>query len=378
MKHILTILALVCISQLSWAQLIEFHPGGKNNYWHWSPDKKSDELLLSLDNNEKLAMTYNWFHFEERNRDRLVKDIEHTIEALKNALNDMEFNSELKYHVIIDLKKKYIPDSLRYRTNTKSTIKIKGKPLKPEVYHNLTIKVRDAQKREERFLLKENKMSEKVRWQHIIELQLRSNNLKFYVNEINDLKCLDINYDAFFRQINIKTNELKPYSYFSKSDWTLANKQFQSSGFRWKESRPPYFVIGISPSVGTSLVKGKLSTDVGIMVGALFNHKQNGSARLGLRYQLKNFGKYNGQKSSYAGFIDGILDLNIGQNYKTQKWIGLGIGYLLHENGNIYDSNTGRIFFKFRSSKLWGIQPAYNYSFDTKKGFLSMGLFFSL
>lgn len=378
MKHILTLLALVCISQLSWAQLFQVSPGGKNNYWHWSPGKKSDVLVLNINSTEKLIVTYNWFHLEDQNRKELVKDIESTIQALTKNLSDMEFNPDLKYHVTIDLNKIHFHAAPQYNTPTKPVIKPKGNTLTPSRYYNLTIKERDAKKREERFLLKEDKIQEKLRWQHIIELQLPSNNLKFFINEITDLKCLDIDYSSFFEQVNARTARGKTYSIFTKSTWQQNGKQFQTPGFECKGSRPAHFVIGISPSVGTSLVKGKLSTDVGMIVGGLFNHKQRGSLRLGLRYQLKNFGKYNGQKSSYAGFIDGILDANIGQNYKTQKWMGLGVGYLLHENGDIYDSNTGRIFFKFRSSKLWGIQPAYNYSFDTKKGFLSMGLFFSL
>ncbi|MCL3782302.1 hypothetical protein EMN47_18105 [Prolixibacteraceae bacterium JC049] len=369
MKHILTLLVLVCISQLSWAQLIQVSPGGKNNYWHWSPDKKSDKLILDLTNNEKLEIKYSWYDFEERNRKKLVPKIEETIKALKSAIQGFEFNPNLKYHISINYQKPHF------------SVDYSGKVIihkKPKLTHKLIIKERDVQKREEHFLVEANKLSQKVRWQNIIEISIKNITLKFFINDITNLDALDTEYSNLFEEVNTYANKTKSYTFFSESYWTKKENKYQSSGFRWKESRPPFWVIGLSPSVGTSLVKGKLSADVGITLAALFNHKHTSGTRIGLHYQLKNFGKNNRVNSSYAGFLDGILDVNMGKNYHHQKWFGLGVGYLIHDNGNIYDSNTGRIYIKFRSSKLWGIKPAYNYSFDTKKGFLSMGLFFSL
>ena len=81
---------------------------------------------------------------------------------------------------------------------------------------------------------------------------------------------------------------------------------------------------------------------------------------------------------NYYGFVDGIMDLNIGENYKKQSWVGAGIGYMAHSNGDLFGKNTLRVFFKYRSSKLWGIQPEYYYSFRNKESIFGIAMFFSL
>ncbi len=72
------------------------------------------------------------------------------------------------------------------------------------------------------------------------------------------------------------------------------------------------------------------------------------------------------------------MDVNIAKDYMREEWVGAGFGYLIHQEGDVYGDNTARIFLKYRSSKMWGIQPEFNYSFKENNGFVGLGVYFSL
>lgn len=120
---------------------------------------------------------------------------------------------------------------------------------------------------------------------------------------------------------------------------------------------------------------------MGALLGMNFNHKQNSAVRIAARYQLKAFGqtdRTNNRSVRYNGFLDALMDVNIAKDYIREEWVGAGFGYLIHQEGHIYGKNTARVFLKYRSSKMWGIQPEFNYSFKDNNGFVGLGVYFSL
>ncbi|TKG97131.1 hypothetical protein EYV94_01520 [Puteibacter caeruleilacunae] len=376
MKRTVFTIAILLLTIASYAQLVSIKPDKERNYSGYRPKEIRDHLLLDLGNGERMDMKYTWSRIRPKYIPEYTEEFDHMLQAAINAIKTIELNDDFKYH--IRLKRKWVKIN-RSEISMDSVKYIRSHP--NEFSEDIiTIKERKNTNTDAEFVMKNNKLTKKVQWQHAIELESRMEDVtKFYINDLENLENLKIDYEKVFTKCIEIIQDRHYYHFCSRMNFKMNDGEptfINNTGWR---KRPPYYLIGFYPMIGTSLVKGKLSTDMGLLVAGSFNEKQNGNARIGLRYQLKCFGEDTpmGRRSRYNGFVDAIMDINGGQDMKPQEWIGLGVGHLAHRSGDIYGAGTWRVFMKYRSSKYWGIQPEYIYSFKDKKGSFGIGVYLS-
>lgn len=404
MKKILISSCLVLI--LAWqanAQARGFN--SPNNYFGIRPEYK-DTLIIDLNKGQKIEFIYNWYDLfrddDEKFEKYFWKPFETNLNLLSEKIHELEFDNKNKYHITLKTWRDRTNITKRmqefYSQYKKEDIEEKSKQERDSIHkyrfskmwefvyprkYNLHINIRKDINKTREFQIENNKLVSQTQWQHIIEINYNSWKVRFYVNNLEDLKTVSsYNLKQLIR--NEKDNFMKKqyYRFHTKLNYVLKDDKLvqQSSFGDRKKIRTRHMSLNFYPQIGTSLVKGKFSADMGALLGMNFNHKQNGAIRISMRYQLKAFGKGDDNTNSvrYNGFLDGIMDINIGENYKREQWVGAGIGYLIHQEGNIYGENTARIFLKYRSSQMWGIQPEFNYSFKENNGFIGLGVYFSL
>nr|WP_320117543.1 hypothetical protein [uncultured Marinifilum sp.] len=404
MKKILISSCLVLI--MAWqanAQGRRFN--SPNNYFGIRPEYK-DTLIIDLNKGQKIEFIYNWYDLfrddDEKFEKYFWKPFETNLNLLSEKIHELEFDNKNKYHITLKTWRDRTNITKRmqefYSQYKKEDIEEKSKQERDSIHkyrfskmwefvyprkYNLHINIRKDINKTREFQIEDNKLVSQTQWQHILEINYNSWKVRFYVNNLEDLKTVSsYNLKQLIR--NEKDNFMKKqyYRFHTKLNYVLKDDKLvqQSSFGDRKKIRTRHMSLNFYPQIGTSLVKGKFSADMGALLGMNFNHKQNGAIRISMRYQLKAFGKGDDNTNSvrYNGFLDGIMDMNIGENYKREQWVGAGIGYLIHQEGNIYGENTARIFLKYRSSQMWGIQPEFNYSFKENNGFIGLGVYFSL
>jgi hypothetical protein len=394
------------------------------NYFGFRPEYK-DTMYIDFGDGQKIEIIYRWFDLfrdnEEQYQKYFWKPFQSKYELLSDKLDELPLKENVKYVIsikertesslfkfqnafhyndtktmtdIVIAREKYASDGSKMTQyfnnqtvpsddsilNTKMDNLFSGKYPKESI---ISVKERKHDLEHREYKLEGNHLVGQAQWQHIIEIQDRDWKVRFYVNDVNDLSAFDaVDLSRFFR--SEKDNFLRKKYYMSH---TVLNYKvidceikYQHAYHERKRSRTRYINIRWTPVIGTSIVKSQWSADVGAQIGVTFNDKQQWANRLALRYQLKGIGEddVDGRTMKYNGFVDAMWDVNFADDYKREQWIGAGIGYLIHQEGKVYGDNTARIFLKYRSSQLWGVQPEFNYSFDDNKGFIGLGLFFSL
>ena len=390
-----------------------------SNYAGYRPLYK-DTLYIDFGQGQKMEFIYNWSTLFGENEDKYQMffwlPFSSQFRMLQTKIKELPLSEGAKYLISIDSKKipnlssisvnrykdqhvitkevdkntNHNPDSIMPYYHDKisykdSLVKVQTDFLKKLYQKKLTISVKTRKTNNEHreYIIKNGELVGRTQWQHILEIKNLTWKVRLYVNDINDLSVFNnVDLNRFIRSERYSFIRHRFFKYHTCLNYKVEDGEVkhQPALFERKRKRTRFKAFHISPTVGTSIVKGNWSTDLGVLMGVTFNDKQNSAVRLGLRYQLKGFGldEINVSRIKYNGFVDGIMDLNIGTNYKREQWVGAGLGFLTHQSGTIYGKNTGRIFFKYRSSKLWGVQPEFNYSFNDNKGFIALGLFFSL
>ena len=380
----------------------------------------NDTLSIDFENGERMEIIYRWFDLFRENEADYQKYFRKPFESkyllLQEKIKALPLNDAVKYHIsltsrreqhfklqnalhnndIDTLKAIYLhrpsADSLLKGLNNddKKAYKDSMRQRMEDYFSGryplrstLTVTERTEQAVRHEYKLEGNQLTGRAQWQHILEVDNRWWKVRFYVNAIHDLSAFNsVDLNQFIRSEKEIFLRKRYYLYHSNLNYKVIDGEikYQYAPFERRIKRTAHVALRIYPTVGTSVVKGKWSTDMGFIAGMTFNDKQQGALRVGLRYQLKGLGEETTGDAvmSYNGFVDGIMDFNFGEDYKRAQWLGAGLGYLVHQSGGVYGKNTGRIFLKYRSSQLWGIQPEYNYSFNDNKGFIGLGVFFSL
>ena len=361
MKKLLLFVGFFLLCAIGFSQFKELDAPWNYKY----APQVQDTLVIDFKNGERMNVTCFWFRLFY-DKEEYMLDFDRMFAELEQAVSTLNLGDG-KYYLKFQFR---IPPS--------------GTSLKPvpEDIYQLTVEKRLEAGDKQVYRVESGKLAAKQKWQHLVEFDCRDRNwnVKIYVNDLHDLSALKQNYRTLFQAQHQAYQSNQLYKGERKLFYELDNNSLNYKSSLFIEKRNPFFAFHLYPMIGTSLQKGKLSTDVGIMLGASFNDHQYGNSRLGLRYQLKGFGEEtpNSVKMCYNGFADATLDVNFGRNVKKQDWLGVGLGYLVNRDGDVYGKNTGRVFFNYRSSKLWGIQPEFNYSYDDRKGHIGIGLFLSL
>lgn len=361
MKRFILIFGLLFSSSLAFSQ---FQKLGKPDNYRYYPQSQ-DTVVIDFRNGERMKVTSCWFQLFS-DSDKSLLDFDQMFSELELAVETLKLDQE-KYHLLFRYRLPLITSS------KESTGRITGNVSVLEVRRRIESEETKSYK------LENGKISAKLKWQNLIEFDFPEMhwNVKFWVNDLNDMSSIRQNYRELFKAQSQTFNEQKFYKENRKYFYELSDGKMQYHYSQFIGKRAPFFALHLYPMVGTSITKGKLSTDMGLMLGASFNDHQSGNVRLGIRYQLKGFGSETPGKIAmqYNGFTDAVMDLNVGRNSWKQNWVGAGLGYLVHRSGDVYGKNTARLFLNYRSSKLLGIQPEFNYSFDDHKGFIALGLY---
>lgn len=367
MKSLQLIFLALLSTVASHGQFKKLH--APDNYIPDGPVDHKDEIVIDFGDGEKMELKYYWYNMFRENesivRNTFCKHFERMLNNLSEEMGKLNV-SQGKYYITYeytDYKRK------------------KGDDLAGV----LTVERRAEPDNTEKFSVRNGKLDGKLEYQNIIELHFMSEHLwnaKLYVNDLKNLTNFKQDYYSFFREETPKYLENQWYKENRRTYYFLDEEGLQYYDSSVLGKRYPFVGIKVYPSAGVSFLKSRYSTDLGILLGASINDHQPGrNIRAGLRYQLKAVGDedYLYGRAYYNGFLDLVVDRNMGKNYYSkQEWVGVGIGYLIHQEGDAYWKNTARVFFKYRSPKLWGVQPEFNYSFKEKRGYIALGIFVAL
>ncbi|MGZ2371050.1 hypothetical protein ACXR6G_14820 [Ancylomarina sp. YFZ004] len=377
-----------------------------DNYMGHRPQYK-DTLSIDLTKGQKVEFIYQWYDLFREDEQKFEKyfwnPFDSNFKLLKEKIKDLSFEDDTKYKITLKsrfdrynffsiLSHFHVSDSIKnFKSKTKEerkkNIKIRMdsvNKLLAQRNHVLSVTERVKPTKHREYQLENGKLVSQTQWQHILELDYQRWKVRFYLNKISDIETLSIqNIKQLIRSERSNFMKKRLYRFHTNLQYKLIEGELkQQSAYQPRRmERTRHMSLNFYPQVGTSLIKGQFSADMGALLGMNFNHKQNSAIRIAARYQLKAFGQAdlnNEHSVKYNGFLDAIMDVNIAKDYKREEWVGAGFGYLIHQEGHIYGENTARIFLKYRSSKMWGIQPEFNYSFKENNGFVGLGVYFSL
>nr|WP_319397961.1 hypothetical protein [uncultured Carboxylicivirga sp.] len=247
----------------------------------------------------------------------------------------------------------------------------------------LSVEERKDDEQQRQYKIENGELVGQLQWQHIIELKSGYATVKLYVNDLSDLSAFNLDQlHGFLRNETANYMQNEYYKYFTYLNYKVKDGDivYNYSPFERRRKRNKTYTFELTPVVGTSIQKSHWTADAGLQYGLTINKGLQASNRISVRYMLKSYGDplIAGAPVKVSGFADALWDVNLADDYKTPTWVGAGLGYMVHNNGNLYGDQTFRVFLKYRSSQHWGIQPEFNYSIDDKKGFVGIGLFFSL
>ncbi len=404
MKILIKICLLLSIAWQANGQGKGFNSPG--NYMGYRPQYK-DTLSIDFSKGKKIEFIYQWYDLFEKPDQFYETDFWNAFEAnfkiLKTTVTKLSLQDNVKYKIKLKTQSDrhfYIRGIVKYfqlealRGNKSKSLedkklaisKMQDSLFQVAIQKNQTISVSERIKtsKHKEYQIKNNEFISQTQWQHIIEMNYEHWKVRFYLDDINDLKAFKSkDLKKIIRSKRETFMRKRLYRYHTNLQYKLVDGELkQRKNYQPRRmERTRHMSLNFYPQVGTSLIKGQFSADMGALLGMNFNHKQYSAIRIATRYQLKVFGQAdlsNNRAVKYNGFLDAIMDVNVAKDYKREEWVGAGFGYLIHHEGSVYGDNTARIFLKYRSSKMWGIQPEFNYSFKEKKGFIGLGFYFSL
>lgn len=404
MKQLFNICLFLCLAWQVNAQGRGFN--SPDNYMGYRPEYK-DTLSIDLDKGRKVEFIYQWYDLFREDDQKFEKyfwnPFDSNFKLLKEKIQDLSIDDDTKYKISLksrfDRYKFYsmlqhfnVSDSVKsYKSKTKEEkkkiLKIRWDSihkLMAQKKHVLSITERIKPTMHREYQLENGKLVSQTQWQHILELDNLHWKVRFYLNDLSEIETFNIEkIKQLIRSEKANFMRKRLYRFHTNLQYKLIEGEIEqrSSYQARRKQRTRHMSLNFYPQVGTSLIKGDFSADMGALLGMNFNHKQNSAVRIAARYQLKAFGqtdRNNNRSVRYNGFLDALMDVNIAKDYMREEWVGAGFGYLIHQEGDIYGKNTARVFLKYRSSKMWGIQPEFNYSFKDNNGFVGLGVYFSL
>lgn len=370
------------------------------NYFGYRPLYK-DTMYVDFGNGQKMELVYRWFDLFREDEAAYKKyfwdEFDTMFTIIQEKMEELPLKEDAKYHIKLISKSNYNPmryGNVKYKRGGKVIKIIPDSAMQAHIdsFFNGNISVtrtlllteRDITTKQSEYLLSDKKLIAKAQSQHIIEFGTNGWTTRFFLNDLRDMSSFtEVDLNGFFRELKERFLENQYYKYHMKLNYKVDDGKLEYVYARdqFRRKRSKYIALKFSPMAGTSLVNGKFSADLGATLGLSFNDQQTACNRIGLRYQLKGIGLEqgaDGNRMSYNGFLDATWDINIEEDYKRPEWVGAGIGYLIHQEAQVYGNKTARIFLKYRSTNMWGVQPEFNYSFEDNKSFIGLGFFFSL
>ena len=372
----------------------------------YSFHNKRDTLIIDYGSGKKIEFNYNWQQLFNPYKKKYINKsfwpkLKNRKKIVESKLGEIPLKEDTKYHIIYESKIKhrhflfnYIKDlqaknaelknqgfSKRERDSilnakiSNRKIKTDEKPIENN-FNQTSIKIleRKSNSSHREYLIQNGQIVNKLEWQHIVEIKGINWSVKLYLSNFNQLPEFDFDELEQFLNKEKKTFLAKRYyQYFTKIHYKKEGSKFKhiATSEERIEQRPKFLKLGFDAGFGSSVVKSKLSADASAGINLYFNENLQYAAKIGVRLQSKSFGINNRIRNNV--FIDALMDVNIGESFKKEQWVGAGFGYLVKREGEIYGKDTGRIFFKYGFHNGINIQPEFNYSFHDEKFLLGIG-----
>jgi hypothetical protein len=113
------------------------------------------------------------------------------------------------------------------------------------------------------------------------------------------------------------------------------------------------YLSSIDFNTGLSLFKQKPTIDFGIGINLAISREQMNYVcllqRFCLSYRYTTHYDDVSQKARFNGFIYGLYTMNFP---RTNRWLGVEAGYLLHRQGDFFDNNTVKVALVFTGGKI--------------------------
>ncbi|MEO9483493.1 MAG: hypothetical protein ABJG47_08620 [Ekhidna sp.] len=216
--------------------------------------------------------------------------------------------------------------------------------------------------------------SERIEF-HII---LHKVTISFSLNDLNDLEMIkDLSVESVWDQINLKykdygkRNVYKGEGFFKYGKANVSNISGESGG---TDS------IEISAGVGLGFYRDRFVPDLGFKLGFnLPDRYGNIKVQTGLiytqQYLFTGSSEISTSEPDLNGFLTGFFNLKYGNGNE----VGVGLGYLIHSEGDFYSGRTFKLsLFSQRSESKFNFTPELVYTNDFKQAFpaLRFGLSF--
>ncbi|GEM_PF-1597462 len=410
---IITMLLIACLQINAQLKLVPDNQQ-KDTRNYFNDRLYEDTLSIDVGSGEMIQIVYRWYDLFCEDESWFDKHFWQAFEAsnaiLQENLKVIPIDKKLKYHIRITTKRNFNEDfflkddqendllekqrvvlverlwkssNKKEKEAYRDSIDVIDRALYQKRYpleSTLTVTEREVRNAQREYKLDHNKLVGQAQWQNILELTDGLWQVQFYVNDISDLSAINsIDIREFIRAE--KQNYLKKgyYRSYTNLRYKLVDGEIKHALHPEQRSRirEKDVTYRFNPVLGTSIINGKWSVDMGAMI-----EKRSIYSRLAIRYQLKGIGEeiQDGTSMNFNGFVDLLYDYIFEKTNRREMWIGAGAGYLVHQQGSVYGDNTARFFLKYHSSQMKGIQlqPEFNYSFDDKDGFIGLGVLFSL
>jgi hypothetical protein len=131
------------------------------------------------------------------------------------------------------------------------------------------------------------------------------------------------------------------------------NSLVNSSNYNIAETSDMLF---LKAGVGTNLIKNRLVIDLAGEIGIGLNKKGITKNQYYVSYNLL----YDFIENSSAN-LNGFLNIGYQHNFTNSKdknnWLGLEFGYLVNQNGNLFDDDTFRVGFNWELGSSISVSP---------------------
>ncbi|MBK6964753.1 MAG: hypothetical protein IPH20_12635 [Bacteroidales bacterium] len=150
----------------------------------------------------------------------------------------------------------------------------------------------------------------------------------------------------------------KSYNFSFVGETLIHDKQFDKVNGRMD-------VINLKGGVGLNLIKNQPVIDLSAEIGILFSKKGILKNQYYLSYnQLSDFDENS--KVNLNGFVNIGYRYNLSNDLNDPNWLGLEVGFLTAENGELFEKNTYKFGFNWEIGKYISVSPQFYLSGDFK------------
>jgi hypothetical protein len=163
-----------------------------------------------------------------------------------------------------------------------------------------------------------------------------------------------LNFDFKSVSSQLKRQAIETHWYPETFEFTLTNGVLKPHRFsRNFELNTDTYISSIDFHSGLSLIKQKPTIDLGIGINLGIQREQMNKVYLlqkfCLSYKYMTYYDENAKRIKINGFLNGMYALNIP---RTNRWLGVEAGYLLHRQGDLFGKNTTKVALVFMGGKI--------------------------